>query len=105
MKSEMPQTFSQLLREENRYTDRDFMKALSMGHPKLKAREADPSLFTVRELALLAALIGRPLPDVMKVVLVQAQHNPQVAEEGKGAKKQVVGRKRQPRKAKSEATP
>ncbi len=96
MKPEPTQTFSQLLRADNRFTDRDFMKALGMGHPKFKSREADPSLFTVGELMLLATLIK----DVMRVVLVQAEHNPQVAEKSKEAQEQVVGRKYHPRKAK-----
>lgn len=100
MKPEPTQTFSQLLRADNRFTDRDFMKALGMGHPKLKSREADPSLFTVGELMLLSSLIGRPIKEVMRVVLAQAEHNPQVAEKSKEAQEQVVGRKYHPRKAK-----
>lgn len=100
MKPEPTQTFSQLLRADNRFTDRDFMKALGMGHPKLKSREADPSLFTVGELMLLAALIGHPIQEVMRIVLAQAEHNPQVADKSKEAQKQVVGRKYYPRNAK-----
>ncbi len=100
MKPEPTQTFSQLLRADNRFTDRDFMKALGMGHPKLKSREADPSLFTIGELMLLANLIGRSVKDVMQVVLAQAEHNPQVAEKSKEAQELVVGRKYYPRKAK-----
>lgn len=100
MKPEPTQTFSQLLRADNRFTDRDFMKALGMGHPKLKRREADPSLFTVGELLLLATLLGHPIQDVMRVVLAQAAHNPRVAEKSKEAQGQVVGRKYFPRQPK-----
>ena len=101
MKPVPPQTFSQLLRADNHFTDRDFMKALGMGHPKLKRREADPSLFTVGELVLLANLIGHSIQEVMRVVLTQVEHDPQIAEKSKEAQQQVVGRKYYPRKPKA----
>jgi len=75
-----------------------------MSHPKLKSCEADPSLFTLRDLVLLAALVGRPVGDVVKIALVQAEHNPEVVEEREKAKSQIVGRKRQPRKPKGEVS-
>jgi hypothetical protein len=100
MKATTTQTFSELLREGNHFTDRDFMKALAMGHPKFKAREADPSLFTVGELMLLATLLGQPIRQVMEVVLAEAERNPAVVQKSEGAKGQVVGRKNFPRKSK-----
>jgi hypothetical protein len=95
-----PSTFRQLLREGDRFTDRDFMRVLGIGHPKLKSREADPSLFTVAELLLLAKLIGRPIKDVMKIVLAELERNPQATEKYEEATGQAVGRKYYPRKPK-----
>jgi transcriptional regulator with XRE-family HTH domain len=100
--TETPQTFSQLLREGNRFTDRDFMKALSIGHPGLKQREADPSRFTIGELKLLAKLLGRPVEKLMKVVLAELDRNPEVAGKLEEAVEQVVGRKHFPRAPKKE---
>lgn len=88
-------TLSQLLREGNRFTDRDFMKLLSMGHPKLKACEANPLLFTLKDLLLLAELIGRPVREVLRVVLAEVE--PQVAELRNLVASQAAGRKNFPR--------
>ena len=96
-----PLTFSQLLRADNKFTDRDFMKVLSIGHPKLKSREANPSLFTVGELILLAALIKRPIEEVMKVVLDQVARDEQAANKREEAIEQAVGRKYPLRKPKA----
>jgi hypothetical protein len=73
MKTDTPQTFSQLLREGNKFTDRDFMKVLATSHTKLKRLEADPAQFTISDLMLLAQLIERPIKEVMKVVMAQAE--------------------------------
>lgn len=97
MKPETPQTFSQLLREGNRFTDRDFMKALGVGHPALKQREADPSLFTMGELLLLAKLLGRPIKSIVKMVLEELERNPKATQKVEVAVEQVVGRKHFPR--------
>ncbi|MBC6992491.1 hypothetical protein [Hymenobacter sp. BT491] len=94
------QTFSQLLREGNKFTDRDFMKVLAMGHPKLKRREADPSQFTVGELLVLATLIGRPITEVMKVVLAQVTSNKEAAQKREEAVELAAGRKYFPRQPK-----
>lgn len=92
-----PQTFSQLLREGNKFTDRDFMRVLAMSHTKLKRLEADPSLFTVADLMLLAQLIDRPIKKVMKVVLEQVATDTAAAEKREEAVKQAAGRKYFPR--------
>lgn len=105
MNTDMPQTFSQLLREGNRFTDRDFMKVLGIGHPALKRRQADPSLFSVAELLLLATLLGRPIKQVLKLVLEQVATDPEAAQKREEAVEQAVGRQRFPRppkEAKSE---
>jgi hypothetical protein len=71
------------MREGNNYADRDFMKELAIGHPKLKACEADPSLFTVRELMLLSVLIGRPINKLLEAVLAEASKIEYVAAPGR----------------------
>lgn len=95
-----PQSFSKLLRAGNKFTDRDFMKVLSMGHPTLKRREADPSLFTVGELLVLAKLIDQPIKEVMKVVLEQVTKDREAEEKREEAIEQAAGRKYFPRKPK-----
>lgn len=92
-----PQTFRQLLREGNRFTDRDFMKALGVGHPALKQREANPGLFTMRELLLLAKLLERPKMELIEMVLADMERNPEAVEKLEEAAEQVVGRKHFPR--------
>jgi len=107
MKSPEPtHTFAQLLREGNRYTDRDLMKVLGVGHGALKQREADPSRFTMGELARLAKLLGKAKLELVKLVLTEMERNPQVVEQVLEATSQVVGRKNYPRtpKASQEAT-
>ncbi|WP_324680127.1 hypothetical protein [Hymenobacter sp. GOD-10R] len=101
MNDTFPKTFSELLREGNQFTDRDFMKVLAMGHPKLKSREADPSLFTVGELMLLAKLINTPIKQVMTVVLDQIARDTDAEQKREQAVEQAVGRKYYPRKLKS----
>lgn len=101
----MPDTsknIGEFLREGNKLTDRDFMKALETAHITLKKRENDPTQFTVGQLLMLADLIGRPIEDVMAVVLAQIARNPEEAKKREEAKKQVVGRKYQVRKPKEE---
>jgi transcriptional regulator with XRE-family HTH domain len=102
MKSPEPtQTFAQLLREGNRYTDRDLMKVLGVGHGALKQREADPSRFTMGELARLAKLLGKSTLELVKLVLAEMERNPQVVEQVLEATSQVVGRKNYPRAPKA----
>lgn len=91
------QTFSQFLRAGNQFTDRDLMKALSVGHRALKQREADPSLFTMGELLLLAKLLNAPKLHVVKMVVAEMERNPQAAERLAEAAGQVVGRRNFPR--------
>jgi hypothetical protein len=92
-----PATLRDLIRAGDRFTDRDFMSALGIGHLKLKRAEADPSLFTVAELQILATLTGHPLKRLLDLVTAEMARNPQVAEAVAGkveaAKEQVVGRK------------
>lgn len=103
MKSPPPtKNFGEFLREGNRLTDRDFMKALATAHITLKKREADPSQFTVGQLLMLADLIERPIEEVMAVVLAQIARNPEAAEKRQEAQKQVVGRKYRVRKPKTQ---
>jgi transcriptional regulator with XRE-family HTH domain len=90
-------TFSQLLRAGNRFTDRDFMRALGIGHVALKQREADPSLLTVRELLLLSKLLGQPKQKLVKIVWAEAARNSRLAAQLTQAAEQVVGRKNFPR--------
>lgn len=93
MKTDSPPTFSHLLREGDRFTDRDIMKVLSIGHPALKRRELDPSLFTVGELLRLATLLGRPIAEVLRVVLAEVARNDEAAQQRATAVEQVAGRK------------
>jgi len=90
-------TLRDLIRKGDRFTDRDFMNALGIGHLKLKRAEADPSLFTVAELQILATLTGHPLKCLLDLVTAEMERNPRVAEAVAGkveaAKGQVVGRK------------
>jgi transcriptional regulator with XRE-family HTH domain len=102
MKTDTPQTFSQLLREGNKFTDRDFMKVLATSHTKLKRLEADPAQFTISDLMLLAQLIERPIKEVMKVVMAQAERDEEAAEKRGEAIKQATGRKYFPRKPKED---
>ncbi|GGF27107.1 hypothetical protein [Hymenobacter cavernae] len=98
-----PPTFTELLREGNKFTDRDFMKVLGISHTKLKRLEADPSLFTVNDLMVLALLIEKPIKKVMAVVLEQVAQDEQAAQEREEAVKQATGRKYYPRKPKQES--
>ena len=98
-----PLTFSQLLREDNKFTERDFMKVLGISHTKLKRLEADPSLFTVHDLLVLAQLIEKPIKRVMAIVLDQTAQDEQAAQEREEAVKQATGRKYSPRKPKQES--
>ena len=99
-----PQTFSQLLRAGNRFTDRDFMKALKIGHVALKQREGDPSRFTMGELLLLAKLLNQPKELLARMVWAELARNPEAARKIEGAAGQVVGRKNFPRSPKPAAT-
>ncbi|WP_324680814.1 hypothetical protein [Hymenobacter sp. GOD-10R] len=98
-----PLTFSQLLREDNKFTERDFMKVLGISHTKLKRLEADPSFFTVHDLLVLAQLIDKPISKVMAVVLEQAAQDTQAVQQREEAVKQAAGRKYSPRKPKQES--
>lgn len=93
----IPATLRDVIREGDRFTDRDFMSALGIGHLKLKRAEADPSLFTVAELQILATLTGHSLKRLLDVVMAEMERNPKVAEavaeKVEAAKGQVVGRK------------
>jgi hypothetical protein len=97
MEPETPQTFSQLMREGNRFTDRDFMKVLGIGHPALKGREADPSRFTLEELQLLAEMLNRPAISLVAMILEEIKRNPNATGKVEVAVKQVKGRKIFPR--------
>ena len=89
-----PKTLSDLLIGANQFTTRDLKKALGIGHPALKQRLADPSLFTMRELRLLAKLLGRPEMEVARMVFGEMSRNPQAAAELQESAEQVVGRQR-----------
>ena len=103
MKStQTPQTFSKLLREGDQFTERDFMKVMGVGHPALKRREGDPSLLTVGEILAVAKLIGRPVDQVIKIVLAEVSRNKEVIEQLNQIPEQVTGRKYMPRKPKAE---
>lgn len=91
------QSFIDFLRADNRYTSRDLMKALGVGHPALKQREADPSLFTVGELLVLADLLGCDRLELIKMVFAELDRNPKALERVEEAAEQVIGRQRFPR--------
>ncbi|MBO3272964.1 hypothetical protein [Hymenobacter defluvii] len=95
--TDTPQTFSQLLREGDKFTERDFKKLLNVGYESLKRREMDPALFTMGELLLLSKLIGKPIKDVVKLVLEEISRNTEAAAKREEAVEQVVGRQRQPK--------
>ncbi|RZK44612.1 MAG: hypothetical protein EOO61_03205 [Hymenobacter sp.] len=97
MEPETPQTFSQLMREGNRFTDRDFMKVLGIGHPALKGREADPSRFTLEELLRLAKMLNRPELSLFAVILEEVKRNLSITKKVEVAVKQSKGRKNFPR--------
>lgn len=97
-----PRPFSQFIRAENRFTTRDLMKALGVGHGGLKQREADPSLFTVGELLLLAKLLNCSQMKILKMVTAELERSPKTIERLEKAVDQVVGRKNFPRTPKAE---
>ena len=85
------------MREGNRFTDRDFMRVLGIGHPALKRREADPSRFTLDELLLLAEMLNRPVMSITVIILEEMKRNPQATEKVEVTVKQAKGRKIFPR--------
>ena len=101
MEQETPPKFSQLLREGNRFTDRDFMKALGIGHRALKQREADPSQFTLDEILLLAEMLKKPAISIATIIIDEMKRNPTVTEKVAVTMEQVKGRKLFPRTPKS----
>lgn len=96
------QTFSQLLREGDRFTDRDFMRVLSIGHPSLKRKESDPSQFTIGEVVLLAALVEKPVSQLLEAAVRQASQDQESAQQREAAVSQAEGRKYQRRRIKPE---
>lgn len=89
MKPETPQTISQLMREGNRFTDRHFMKALGVGHPALKRREADPSQFTLDEVIALAEMLQRPPMEIAVMILDEMKRNLKTKEKAAEVKETV----------------
>ncbi|MGI4735037.1 MAG: hypothetical protein ACRYG7_07655 [Janthinobacterium lividum] len=92
-----PGAFGDLLLGSDQFTVRELMKALGIGHPALKQRLADPSLFTLRELRLLSKLLSRPEMEVARMVFEEMSRNPQAVAELRESAGQVVGRQRAPR--------
>lgn len=76
------------------------MKVMGVGHPVLKRKEADPSLLTVAEMMGVAKMIGRPVEQVVKIVLAEVGRNKEVIEQLNQIPEQVTGRKYTPRKPK-----
>lgn len=97
MEPETPQTFSQLMREGNIFTDRDFMKVLGVGHPALKRREADPGRFTLDEVILLAKMLKIPVMSIAEVIMAEVRRNPKATRKADTAVEQAKGRKLFPR--------
>ncbi|WP_169515015.1 hypothetical protein [Hymenobacter norwichensis] len=100
--NDTPQTFSQLIRERDQFTDRDFMKVMGVGFGVLKRKEADPSLLTVAEMMGVAKMIKRPVEQVIKIVLAEVSRNKEVIEQLNQIPEQVIGRKYSPRKPKAQ---
>lgn len=88
-----PTTLSQLMRAGNRFTDRDFMNVLGVGHPQLKQMEANPYLFSVDQLARLAGMLGKPTMLLAQLALEQLSRNPDANEQAAAALKKVTGRR------------
>ena len=76
------------------------MKVMGVGFPALKRKKADPSLLTVAEIMSVAKMIGRPVEQVMKIVLAEVSRNKAVIEQLNQIPEQVAGRKYTPRKPK-----
>lgn len=77
------------MREGNRFTDRHFMKALGIGHPALKRREADPSQFTVNEVIALAEMLQRPFMEITVAIIEELKRNRKTAEKAAEVKETV----------------
>jgi hypothetical protein len=88
-----PSSLRELLREGDRFTDRNFMAVLGIGHPMLKRLEADPSLFSMADLQALATLTGHSLKKLVELVIAEMERNPAVAEKREEVALQTVGRK------------
>jgi len=95
-----PSTFGNLLIGPDQFTVRELMRALGIGHPALRQRLVDPSLFTMRELRLLSKLLSRSEMEVAQMVFEEMSRNPQANAELQESAEQVVGRQRAPRTTK-----
>lgn len=93
MPSTAPQTISQLMRAGDRFTDRDFMRVLEIGHPTLKRMEANPALFTLAHLSLLAGMLGKPTMLLARLVVEALGCNPVNKVQLAAALSKVTGRK------------
>lgn len=86
-------TLTKLIYESNRFTALDLVKLLRIGHRALRKREADPSLFTLGELALLAKHLGRPTSELVGLALADMEKSPELAQRLEAGAEQVAGRK------------
>lgn len=75
MQPSPPPTISQLMRAGNRFTDRNFMKLLGVGHPALKQLEANPGLISFEQFLVLAELLGQPAVWLVQLALAEIARN------------------------------
>ena len=90
------------MREGNRFTDRDFMRVLGVGHPALKKMEENPGLLSISQFLQLAELLGQPVAALVALAVGDGQGRPGFAR--KEALPVVAGRKHSYRQRGEEAS-
>ena len=93
--TDTPKTFSELIRKDDRFTERDLQNLLKVNYRGLKQREDDPSKLSIAHLMWVATVFDMPLERLVELVKQELKHKPDALGNDLSGTKMVVGRMNQ----------
>lgn len=93
--TDTPKTFSELIRKDDRFTERDLQNLLKVNYRGLKQREDDPSKLSMAQLMWVATVFDIPLERLVELIKQELKHKPDTLGNDLSGTKMVVGRMNQ----------